>query len=243
MKAAFNKDGWPPELYSSIHASLPAVTWGFPEARFKDTTTTSSTATAALQVTVDAKQFHMPGYAMVRDEGEEEHAVWYCDCTAENCSIRRQITALHMCPSACAQIQDADCPHVKYLQYMMSVNGVSDLREFLDTSLVEKETELQSGTAHHVLEVTDEFPAPPTTTARPGLFFLGQVHVANKGKCALHQAGAWGAKGISTGLLIDGRCVTCKNSNNKCVHNSIYTREAVVADSGMKTHIHTWTPV
>jgi hypothetical protein len=29
---------------------------------------------------------------------------------------------------------------------------------------------------------------------------------------------------MTVGLLVNGKCVTCKNSNGRCVHNNVYDR-------------------
>jgi hypothetical protein len=38
----------------------------------------------------------------------------------------------------------------------------------------------------------------------------------------LTQVGTWGGPGLPCGILVNGTCVTCKNSLHRCVHRSVY---------------------
>jgi hypothetical protein len=40
----------------------------------------------------------------------------------------------------------------------------------------------------------------------------------------LHQVGTCGGTGMPLGLVVNDKCVSCKNSNHKCVHKNHYAR-------------------
>lgn len=40
----------------------------------------------------------------------------------------------------------------------------------------------------------------------------------------IYQVGTCGGSGIPLGLIVNDKCVTCKNSNGRCVHRSMYEK-------------------
>ena len=44
----------------------------------------------------------------------------------------------------------------------------------------------------------------------------------------IYQVGAWGSEsGVKPGIVLNENCATCNNSNKKCVHKSVYLKEAI----------------
>lgn len=41
---------------------------------------------------------------------------------------------------------------------------------------------------------------------------------------SIHQVGTCGGSGMPLGLIVGGKCVTCKNSNGRCVHRSMFEK-------------------
>lgn len=52
----------------------------------------------------------------------------------------------------------------------------------------------------------------------------GYIGSTRKREVSIHQVGTCGGSGMPIGLIVDGKCVTCKNSNGRCVHRSVFEK-------------------
>ena len=75
-----------------------------------------------------------------------------------------------------------------------------------------------------------EFPGPISST--PVFQLNCKGFISRQKSVQLHQVAAFGGIGMPFGLIVNGKCVTCKNSNGRCVHRSQFSKSTGVDDAG-----------
>lgn len=83
-------------------------------------------------------------------------------------------------------------------------------------------------------EEASEAESPGSISSTPVFQLIGGRGCRSTQKnVQLHQVAAFGGIGMPFGLIVDGKCVTCKNSNGRCVHRSQFSKSTGVDDAGI----------
>jgi hypothetical protein len=152
----------------------------------------------------------------------EDIAVWFCNCQSREVNIYRTIEVLHTSPRAWEELQSASCACVKYCKWAVQQVACSTASDVLSVII-----DIIKNRPVHVF--VDDNGDTLEADCEEG---QGKEHKWSKtpviplqgssSTSQLTQVGTWGGPGLPCGILVNGTCVTCKNSSQRCVHRSVY---------------------
>jgi hypothetical protein len=127
MQVYQNNNGIPPLLLRSEASHLLAAVFLVFDAQLR-----SAAASPVQKASADFSKVFMPGVGLVRDaDGVRMKEVWFCDCSVETSAIQHSMEALHNLPGECDHLHNAQCWHVRYCQHALALQGLTDIRAFI----------------------------------------------------------------------------------------------------------------